>query len=137
MAEKAIDIVMATFKWFNEVMAKPDHVITREEVEQRFATDARMIANGQLKCAGVDAHLKHFQELRTRLKSLKIRFPLEECITNANECAAYYKIDYVMANDSAGVVHDTALWRVKDGKVSLMVETAVFEGPEIPLDNHK
>jgi ketosteroid isomerase-like protein len=137
MAEKAIDVVMGNFKWFNEVMEKPDHVITREEVEQRYAPDARMIANGQLKCAGIDAHLKHFRELQTRLKSLKVRFPLEECITNADECAAYYKIDYVMADGSAGIVHDSALWRVRDGKVALMVESAAFEGPEIPLDNHK
>jgi ketosteroid isomerase-like protein len=128
---------MGNFKWFNAVMEQPDHVITREEVEQRYAPDARMIANGQLKCAGIDAHLKHFQELQIRLKSLKVRFPLEECITNADECAAYYKIDYVMADGSAGIVHDSALWRVRDGKVALMVESAAFEGPEIPLDNHK
>jgi hypothetical protein len=137
MSQKAIDVVMANFRWFNEVMEKPDYVITRKEVAQRFAPDARMIANGQLKCAGIDAHLKHFQELQTRLKSLRVRFPLEESITNANECAAYYKIDYVMADGSAGIVHDSALWRVSDGKVALMVESAAFEGPEIPLDNHK
>ena len=137
MAQQAIDIVMGNFKWFNEYMAKPGYVITREEVAQRFTTDARMIANGQLKCAGIDAHLKHFKELQTRLKSARVRLPIEESITNANECAAYYKIDYVMADGSAGVVHDSALWRIQDGKVALMVESAAFEGPEIPLDNHK
>jgi len=138
MAEnKAIDVVMGNFKWFNEVMATPGHVITREEVEGRFAPDAQMIANGQLKCAGIDAHLKHFQELQKKLKSVRVRLPLEESMTNAHECAAYYKIDYVMADGSPGVVHDSALWRVRDGKVALMVESAAFEGPEIPLENHK
>jgi hypothetical protein len=134
---KAIDVAMSNFKWFNDYMAIPGYVITREEVARRFAPDAQMIANGQLKCAGIEAHLKHFQELQIRLKSARVRLPLEESITNANECAAYYKIDYVMADGSAGVVHDSALWRVRDGRVVLMVECAAFEGPEIPLDNHK
>jgi hypothetical protein len=137
MAEKAIDVVMGNFKWFNKVMETPGYVISREEVAQRFSPDARMVANGQLLCAGVDAHLKHFQELQGRLKTCKVRIPLEESITNANECAAYYKIDYVMHDGAAGVVHDSALWRVENGKVALMVESAAFEGPQIPLDQHK
>jgi hypothetical protein len=137
MADKAIDVVLSNFRWFNEVMENPGYVITREEVAQRFAPEARMVANGELLCLGVDAHLKHFQELQGRLKSCKVRIPPEEFITSANECAAYYKIDYVMADGSAGVVHDSALWRVKDGKVALMVESAAFEGPQIPLDKHK
>jgi hypothetical protein len=134
---KAIDAVMRNFKWFNEVMAIPGHVISREEVERGFTSDARMVANGQLKCAGIEAHVEHFKELQKKLKSLRVRLPLEESITNANECAAYYKIDYVMADGTSGIVHDSALWRVQDGKVALMVETAAFEGPEIPMENHK
>ena len=134
---KAIDAVLRNFEWFNQVMATPGHVITREEVERGFAPDARMVANGQLKCAGIEAHLQHFRELQNKLKILKVRMPLEESITNEHECAAYYKIDYVMRDGTAGIVHDSALWRVRDGKVALMVESAAFEGPDIPLENHK
>lgn len=138
MAEpKAIDVVTRMLSWFPEVMKQPGYSITREEVESRFCADARMITNGQIKCDGIEAHLQHFRELQRKLKSLRIRFPLEESISGASECAAYYKIDYVMADGSAGVVHDSALWKVRDGKVALMVETAAFEGPQIPLDNHR
>ena len=68
---------------------------------------------------------------------IRIRFPLEVSISNENESAAYYKIDYVMKDGTAGVVHDSALWKTRDGKIALMVECAAFDGPEIPLENHK
>lgn len=134
---KAIDVVTSMLSYFPKVMETPGHVITREEVETRFCADARMITNGQVKCAGIDAHLQHFRELQRKLKSLRIRFPLEESITSATECAAYYKIDYVTADGSSGVVHDSALWKVRDGKIALMVESVAFDGPQIPLDNHR
>jgi hypothetical protein len=133
---KAIDVVTSCLRWFNEVMANPNHVIARDEVARRFTDDARMIANGQLKCAGIEAHLEHFREIQQKLKSFRIRLPPEHSITNANECAAYYKIDYVMTDGSRGIIHDSALWRVKDGKLALMVESVAFEGREIALENH-
>jgi hypothetical protein len=117
-------------------MANPNHVIARDEVARRFTDDARMIANGQLKCAGIEAHLEHFREIQQKLKSFRIRLPPEHSITNANECAAYYKIDCVMTDGSRGIIHDSALWRVKDGKLALMVESVAFEGREIALENH-
>jgi len=133
---QAIDAVIDCFQWFNQVMATPGHVITREEVAQRWTSQAQMIANGQLKCAGIDALLKHFCELQQKLKSFRIRLPPEHSITSANECAAYYKIDYALADGSRGVVHDSALWKVRDGKIALMVESVAFEGGAIELENH-
>jgi hypothetical protein len=133
---KAIDAPLRAFDWFNKFMATPGHVLTREEVGKYFTSDAKMIANGQVKCAGLDAHLKHFQELQKKFKSARVRLPLDESITNASECAAYYKIEYVTAEGQAGIVHDSALWRVRDGKLALMIETVAFEGQEVPLDNH-
>lgn len=134
---RAIDVVSRALKWFPEIMENPGHVITRDEVECYFCADAKMITNGQLKCDGIEGHLQHFRELQKKLRSLRIRFPLEESITNSNECAAYYKIDYVMADGTSGVVHDSALWKIRDGKILRMVESAAFEGPEIPLENHR
>jgi hypothetical protein len=134
--ERAIDVVVQTLEWFNSVMAKPGYVITREEIERKFTPDAQMIANGQVKCAGIDAHLKHFQELQKKLKSFRIRFPLQESISTADEAAAYYRIDYVTADGSAGIIHDSALWRIRDKKLALMVETVSFEGRDVPLENH-
>jgi hypothetical protein len=136
MEQKAIDVVVRTFEWFNAVMTKPGHVVSRDEVERRFTDDAKMIANGQLKCAGIEAHLKHFQEIQKKLKSFRIRLPLELSISTTDEAAAYYKIDYVSADGSAGIIHDSAIWKIRDHKFALMVETVSFEGTEVPLDNH-
>ena len=136
MEQRAIDVVVRTFEWFNAVMTKPGHVISREEVERQFTDDAKMIANGQLKCGGIDAHLRHFQELQKKLKSFRIRLPLELSISTADEAAAYYKIDYVSADGSAGIIHDSAIWKIRDRKFALMVETVSFEGKEIALENH-
>jgi hypothetical protein len=134
--ERAIDVVVRSFEWFNSVMAKPGHLITREEIERQFTPDAQMIANGQVKCAGIDAHLKHFQELQKKLKSFRIRLPLKESISTAAEAAAYYQIEYVAADGSTGIIHDCALWRIRDNKLALMVETVSFEGKDVPLENH-
>lgn len=136
MGQRAIDVVVRTFEWFNAVMAKPDHVISRTEVERQFTADAQMITNGQLKCAGIDAHLKHFQELQKKLKSFRIRLPVEVSISTENEAAAYYQIDYVSIDGSGGIIHDNAIWRIRDRKFALMVETVSFEGNEIMLENH-
>ena len=133
---KAIDVVQGCLQWFNEVMATPGYALTEEEVARHFTADARMIANGQLKCAGIHAHLEHFIELQHKLKSVRIRLPFEYSITSQDDCAAYYKLDYVTADGATGVVHDSALWKVRDGKIELMVETVYFEGREVPLENH-
>jgi hypothetical protein len=136
---QAIDTVIRTFEWFNEFMADPDHVITAEEVERHFTPDARMIANGRVTCEGIEGHFEHFKELQAKLKSARVQLPLVESITNSDEAAAYYKIDMVAAaNDAGGIVHDSALWRIRDGKIALMVESFALEGDEfaLELDSH-
>jgi hypothetical protein len=132
----AIDTVLDAFEWFNAVMGRPDAVITRQDVERRFTADAKMIANGQTKCVGIDGHLKHFQEIQRKLKAFRIRLPLECSITSEHEAAAYYQIDYVPVDGSAGIIHDSAIWRIRDDKIALMVETVAFEGREVVLENH-
>jgi ketosteroid isomerase-like protein len=136
MDRRAIDVVLRTFHWFNNVYSTPGHVVTREEVEREFTPDARMIANGQLKCAGIDAHLAHFREMQKKIRSFKIRIPLEETVTTVDEAAAYYKIDYVTTEGTPGIIHDSAIWKIRDGRIALMVETVNFEGREVPLENH-
>jgi hypothetical protein len=136
MEQRAIEVVIRTFEWFNAVMTNPGHVISRKEIEHRFTDDAKMIANGQLKCAGIDAHLKHFKELQKKLTSFHIRLPLEVSISTADQAAAYYKIDYVSSEGAGGVIHDSAIWHIRAGKFALMVETVSFEGKEVALENH-
>ena len=136
MESKAIDIVVKAFEWFNATMGRSDIVIARADIERLFTPDAKMVANGQVKCAGIDAHLKHFQEIQKKLEKFCIRLPLEVSISNQNEAAAYYKIDYTPVGGTPGIIHDSALWHVRDNKLALMVETVAFEGRDVALDNH-
>jgi ketosteroid isomerase-like protein len=136
MSHENMKVVLHTFDWFNAVMANPSGVITRAQVEERFTPDAKMIANGQTKCAGIDAHLAHFKELQKKLKFFRIRLPLELWVSGQDKCAAYYLIDYTTRDDGGGVIHDSALWTIRDGRIAQMVETVFFAGREVPLDNH-
>ena len=88
MSSSTLQVVIRTFEWFNEVMANPAARISRADVEAHFTPDARMVANGQLKCAGIDAHLAHFQELQRKLTSFRIRIPLQDSVAGEDKCAA-------------------------------------------------
>lgn len=125
---EAIDVVAGLLKWLSEIVERRDYVIAREEVATRFCGDAKMLINGRVRCAGIDGHLEHFRELQRTLKSLRIGLPLEERITNGSECAAYFRVDQVKADGSSRVVHVNALWKIRDGKISRMVQSAAIEG---------
>jgi hypothetical protein len=136
VSSSTLQVVIRTFEWFNEVMANPAARISRADVEAHFTSDARMTANGQLKCAGIEAHLAHFQELQRKLKSFHIRIPLQDCVAGEDKCAAYYLIDYTTVDGGGGIIHDSALWTIRDDRIANMVETVHFEGRTVPLDNH-
>ena len=138
MGKENLNVIHGIFEWFNNVMdKKPGASFTREQVAEHFTSDAKMIANGQTKCAGIEAHLAHFIEMQKKFKSMRVRIPVEYSVSGDDKVAAYYKIDYTTADGSPGLVHDSALWKVRDNKIALMVETVAFEGKEVPLDNHK
>ena len=134
--QQAINVVERALGWFNAVMSKSGHVITREDIERQFTPDAKMIANGQVKCTGIDGHLKHFRELQAKLASFRIRLPLEQTVSSSERAAAYYLIDYKTVDGFAGVIHDSAIWEIRDQKLALMVETVHFEGRIVALENH-
>lgn len=134
MAESdAIGVAVGTLEWLCAIVENPDHVLTREEVATRFCSDARMFINGEVRCVGIDGHLRHFRELQGTLKCLRICFPLGKGITGASECAAYFRVDQVKADGSSRVVHVNALWKIRDGKIWRMVESAAIEVPRSPL----
>jgi ketosteroid isomerase-like protein len=137
MENQNLDVVIRTFEWFNSVMSRSGGAFTREEVALHFTPDARMIANGQVKCAGIEAHLAHFLEMQKKLKYMRIRLPEKRCtVSGDDKCAAYYVIEYTTAEGEEGLLHDSALWTIRDGRIAEMVETVSFEGKEVPLENH-
>jgi hypothetical protein len=135
MTTDNLQAINRVFDWFNG-LSEPDAVVTREDVERLFTPDMKMIANNQVKCVGIEAHYKHFREIRGKLKSWKVRRPFEIAVNEGNRLAAYYLIEYVSADGKPGVIHDMAFWTFRDGKVESMVEVVHFDGSNVPLDNH-
>ena len=134
-AESNLATINRVFDWFNS-LNRPDVVVTREAVESMFTPDMKMVANNQVKCVGIDAHYRHFREIRVKLKSWHVRLPFEITVDDGKRLAAYYLIDYVAADGSSGVIHDMAIWTFRDGKVESMTEIVHFDGKDVPLDNH-
>ena len=134
--EQAVNVVERALGWFNDVMTQEGREITREDVERRFTADAKMIANGQVKCAGIDAHLNHFRELQAKFVSFRIRLPLELSLSTSDGAAGYYLIDFATKDGAKGIIHDSAIWKIRDEKLLLMVETVHFEGVTVELENH-
>jgi hypothetical protein len=128
-------VISRVLEWFNS-LSEPGAVATRADVEQRFTADARMLANNQLKCQGIEGHYKHFVEIRSKLKSWRVRLPFEIAVSEADRVAAYYLIEYVTVDGSRGIVHDMAFWTVRDGKIASMTELVHFEGVDVALENH-
>ena len=71
------------FDWFNS-LNDSSSVVTREDVERLFTPDMKMVANNQVKCVGIDAHYRHFREIRNKLKSWHVRRPFEIASTTAS-----------------------------------------------------
>jgi hypothetical protein len=133
--EKPVAAISRILEWFNS-LSEPGAVVTHADVEGRFTPDAKMIANRQLKCEGIEGHYRHFVEIRKKLASWRVRLPFELALSEGDRVAAYYLIDFVAADGSRGIVHDMAFWTVRDGKIASMTELVHFEGADVALENH-
>src|SRR5688500_287547 len=110
-----LETINRVFDWFNS-LNRPDAVVSRADVERLFTPDMKMVANNQVKCVGIDAHYKHFNEIRNKLKSWNVRRPFVMSVDDGKRLAAYYLIDYVTVDGGSGVIHDMAFWTFRDGK---------------------
>jgi hypothetical protein len=124
-----------TYEWFNSLVDRADPV-TEHELRSMWTEDCVMITNGQVKCAGLPAFVKHFNEIRHKLKSWKVQLPLAIRVAQNERIGVYYQIDIVSAEGSPAKVLVTAFFELRDGKASKMTEIAFYEGTPLQLDNH-
>ncbi len=59
------------YSWFNSLDGRSGPV-TAEEVREMWTDDCQMVTNGQVKCAGIPAFVKHFNEIRDKLRTWKV-----------------------------------------------------------------
>jgi len=123
------------YAWFNSLEGRTEPV-TEKEVRQMWTEDCQMITNGQVKCAGVPAFVKHFNEIRDKLKSWKVCLPMSIRVEEGNTVGVHYHIDVVMKDGSPGRVLICAFFEFREGKAAKMTEIAHFEGAQLHLENH-
>jgi SnoaL-like domain len=123
------------YRWFNSLEGRSEPV-TEKEIRQMWTDDCQMITNGQLKCTGIPAFVRHFNEIRDKLKSWKVRLPMTIRVQEKNTVGVYYHIDLVTSGGSAGHVLVCAFFELRDGKAARMTEVAYHEGAQLHLENH-
>ena len=130
----SIEIVKRLFDWYNDLVKKSGSV-TRDDVRRFFTDDAVMLTNDAVKCRGVEAHFKHFEDLARKMKAIEIQ-PFEIVVQEADRAAAYYRINFKDAEGKSGTVLDMAFWEFRDGKIAKMEELCDFVGAKVALESY-
>ena len=130
----SIEIVKRLFDWYNELVRKSGSV-TRDDVRRFFTDDAVMIRNDTVRCRGVEAHFKHFEDLARKMKAIEIQ-PFQIVVQEADRAAAYYRINFKDAEGKSGTVLDMAFWEFRDGKIAKMEELTEHIGTQVKLENY-
>lgn len=129
-----IGIVHNLFTWFNGAIVD-GHKITADDVRRFFTEDAIMIANNRVKCQGIDAHLKHFDDLTSKMLSTEIQ-PFDLIVQDDGKAAGYYRINFHAADGTKGTIFDLAIWEFREGKIARMTEVIHFEGAQVTLNDY-
>jgi ketosteroid isomerase-like protein len=104
-------------------------------VRRFFTDDAVMIRNDTVRCRGVEAHFKHFEDLARKMKAIEIQ-PFQIVVQEADRAAAYYRINFKDAEGKSGTVLDMAFWEFRDGKIAKMEELTEHIGTQVKLENY-
>jgi hypothetical protein len=123
------------YQWFNSLVGRQEPV-TEPEVRAEWTEDCLMITNGQLKCRGIPAFVKHFNEIREKLKSWEVELPLTVKVVEKDRIAVYYRIRVVKPDNATGTAFIGAFFDTRKGKLASMTEVAYFEGAQLALANH-
>jgi hypothetical protein len=123
------------YQWFNGLLGRIEPV-TEKEVRTMWTDDCVMITNGQVKCAGIPAFVKHFNEIRDKLRRWEVELPLAIRVAQGKNVAVYYYINIEKTDGSVGRVHIAAFFELRDGRAVTMKEIAHFEGTHLELENH-
>ncbi len=130
-----IDAVTSVHVWGNRLLARAA-AVTDAEVREMWTEDGSMTVNGQLKCAGIRALVKHFEELRAKLKSAEVQLPYAITVESGRTVAARYVINVEHLDGTRDKIHVGAFFTIENGKIRSMDEVVSFEKSEITLEEH-
>jgi hypothetical protein len=130
-----ITVLKRTYEWANRVMSGSGEPVTRADVDKFFAPDAVMITNDKRKCTGIEAHLKHFEEIQR--KTLSVVFhPFEIVVAQNDRVAVYFKIDARYSDGRDAKIYIAGFFLMRAHKIVNFTEVAHFDGAELKLENH-
>lgn len=135
MMTSAINPAVALHEWGNRLLDR-SAAVTAQEVGEMWTEDGSMTVNGQEKCSGIASLVKHFEELRAKLKSARVQLPYAICVQTASTIAARYVIDVEHQDGTRDKIHVGAFFSIEHGKVRSMDEVVWFEKSQIELDRH-
>jgi hypothetical protein len=133
--QENVDSLKRIYEWTNRILGANRQEFRRADVEKYFAPDADMITNNQLKCRGIEAHIKHFEELQKKTRSL-VFHPFEIVAAQGDRVGVYFNIDAQFADGREAKIYISGFFRMRDQKVVNFTELAHFEGETLHLDNH-
>lgn len=135
MSEMTANPAVRVHLWGNDLLTR-SAVVTANEVREMWTEDGSMTINGQEKCSGIPALVRHFEELRLKLKSARVQLPYAISIETASTIAARYVIDVEHLDGTRDKVHVGAFFAIEGGKIRSMDEVVSFEKSDISLERH-
>lgn len=133
--QRNVETLKRTYEWANRILSANRQKFSRSDVEKYFAPDAEMTTNDQLKAKGIEAHVKHFEELQKKTRSL-VFHPFEIVAAQGDLVGVYFKIDAQFPDGREAKIFIAGFFRLRDSKIVNFTEVAHFEGDQIHLENH-
>ena len=130
-----IALLRSSYEWANRVMNGQGHKVTHEDVAGFFAPDASMVTNNKVKCKGLAAHIKHFEEIQKKASSV-VFHPFEIIVAQGDRVGVYFTIDVKYADGRDAKIFIAGFFLVCEGKIRNFTEVAYFDGAEMQLENH-
>jgi hypothetical protein len=130
-----VALLRRCYEWANRLMSGAGHPVTRHDVEQFFAPDASMVTNDTLKCQGVAAHVKHFEEIQKKTRSVLFH-PFEIVVARGERVGVYFKIDVKYADGRDAKIFIAGFFLVRNQRIADFTEVAHSDGAELQLENH-
>jgi len=130
-----IALLKRTYEWVNRLMSGSGEQVNRTDVEKFFAPDAVMITNEKTKCTGIEAHVKHFEEIQRKTRSV-VFHPFEIVVAQHDRVGVYFKIDVRYSDGRDAKIYVAGFFRVRAQKIVNFTEVAHFDGAELKLNDH-
>ena len=130
-----VNLLKRTYEWANRMMSGAGHQVTREEVKGFFAPDAVMMTNDKTKCTGIDAHVKHFEEIQKKTRSV-VFHPFDIIVAQGDRVGVYFKIDVRYLDGRDGKIYIAGFFLIRNQRIVNFTEVAHFEGAELKLESH-